>query len=118
MAKITRTLGLKEFTFDITPFRPCITDGSWLVARYDFIYIEENKQGVYFFGTDGTRASLYNASNPNLLLEGLAYDTLIKHLEKNEFKSGEYRFEFDGQKFHYCEIEPAWANYDCGTIED
>lgn len=102
------------------PFSPCITDGMWCVSRWDVVHTDTNKRAMYFFGSDGIHATLYNKNNPDFQLTDLAYDTLIKHLEKNpyDFKTGSFRFEFDGQRFNYCKEEPKWAEYDCGILED
>ena len=102
------------------PFTPCITDGTWFVLRWDVIHTNTNKRAIYIFGTDGIYATLYNKTNPNFQLEELVYDVLIKHLEKspNDFKTGLFRFEFDGQNFNYCKKEPKWAKYDCGVLEN
>lgn len=102
------------------PFNPCITDGTWFVSRWDVVHTNTNKRTIYIFGTDGIRATFYNKNNPDFQLADLVCDTLIKRLEKDpdDLKTGLFRFEFDGQKFNYCEKEPEWAKYDCGTLED
>ncbi|MBI2003681.1 MAG: hypothetical protein HYS78_01755 [Parcubacteria group bacterium] len=102
-----------DFTF-------CVTDGMWFVSRWDVIHTNTNKQAVYIFGTDGVYMTFYNRNNPNFQLVDLAYDTLVKHLEESpdDFKTVLFRFEFDGQKFNYCEKEPKWASYDCGVLRE
>ena len=102
------------------PFSPCITDGTWFISRWDVVHTNTGKRAAYVFGTDGIHATLYNQNNPKFQLTDLVYDTLIKELEKNpdELKTGLFRFEFDGEKFNFCEEEPKWANYDCGIIEN
>ena len=102
-------------------FTPCITgDDIWFVSRWDVVHTNTNRQAIYIFGTNGIRATLYNKNNPNFQLVDLAYDTLTKRLEKNQnnFKTGLFRFEFDGQRFNYCKKEPKWAKYDCGILKD
>ncbi|MDP3014899.1 MAG: hypothetical protein Q8N28_00520 [bacterium] len=102
------------------PFTPCITNGMWFISRWDVVHTNTNRQAIYIFGTDDIHATHYNNNNPNFQLVGLVYDTLIKHLEENpsDFKTGLFRFEFDGHKFSYCEKEPKWAKNDCGILED
>lgn len=92
----------------------------WFISRWDVVHTNTGKRAIYIFGADGINATLYNQSNPKFQLTDLVYDTLINELEKNpdELKTGLFRFEFNGDKFNFCEEEPKWANYDCGVIED
>ena|SRR3989344_3500326 len=117
MTKIERKF--KKWDLAGAFFTPCIIDGLWFVSRWVVVDINTNKKAVYIFGTDGISATLYDKDNPNFQLIDLVYDTLIKHLEKSpdEFKTGLFRFEFDGQRFNYCEEEPKWAKYDCGILK-
>ena len=110
----------KNYNLEGTSFVPCITDSAWRVSRWDVTHANTNRRAIYIFGADGASVTLYNRNNPNFRLADLVYDTLTNHLEKDQddFKTGLFRFEFDGQSFNYCEEEPKWAKYDCGALED
>ena len=118
MAEIKKIL--KNHALDGYHFKPCINDGLWLVSRWDVIHTNTNKKAVYIFGADGVHAAIFNKNSQNFQLIDLAQDTLIAHLEEtpDEFKVGLFRFEFDGQRFDFCNEEPKWAKYDCGIIEN
>lgn len=110
----------KNSELNIRSFVPCISNPFWLISRCNVVHTDTNRKAVYIFGVGALQATFYDKNNPKFRLEDLAYDTLIKHLEKNpdEFETGLFRFEFDGQQFNFCEREPKWADYDCGVIED
>lgn len=109
----------EHFSIVGVPFKPCITDSTWLVSRKEAVHTNTNKTATYFFGADGIKATLYNKNNPSFDLEELAVSTMIEHIEKekDDFIAGVFRFEFDGDKFNLCEKEPKWATYDCGIWE-
>ena len=108
----------KNYSLSNTRFTPCITDGTWFVSRWDVTHTNTNKKASYVFGIDGVEATIYNQNNPDFRIDDLAYDALIRHLEKTpeNFNVGFFRFEFDGQKFNYCDKKPKWADYDCGIL--
>ena len=110
----------KNCTLNGTPFTWCVTNGAWSVSKWNVVDTNTNKEAIYIFGTDGMDATLYNKNDSNFKLTDLVLDTLIGHLEKSpdDFKTGLFRFEFDGNQFNFCESKPKWANYDCGIIND
>ncbi|MEA2112520.1 MAG: hypothetical protein U9P50_00915 [Patescibacteria group bacterium] len=108
----------KKYILSGNDFTFCVTDGSWFVSHWDIINNKNAKiDATCIFGIDGVELTLYEKQNGKNSAKELVKKTISKYLEKNNPISGQFRFEFDGERFNLCKTKPKWANYDCGILE-